>query len=292
MKIMILGANGMIGHQLWFRLNQIYPSQVWGTIRKSKDQLKHFDFFSFDRILEGVEASNFETVSLTLNQIKPDVVINCIGITLRKPEIRNVELCLEVNAMFPRRLAFWAQQNNARLIHLSTDCVFDGKSGSYSENSPPTATDIYGKTKFLGEPHEKGALTLRVPVIGREIEGKTELVEWVLFQKNKQIKGYSQAMYSGITSLQLSKEVIKIIQDYPTLSGLIQISSQKISKFELLGLINKYSKTEAIILKDEQYVTDKSLDSSLYRKVSGWKPPHWDDMIKEMFEDRAIIYDK
>ncbi len=113
MRVFILGANGMIGHQLWFRLNQRYPGQVWGTVRKSKKQLQQFDFFSFDRIFEFIDVTNFKTVAFALSQVKPDIIINCVGITLRKPEIKDAGVCLEVNAMFPHRLTFWAKENRS-----------------------------------------------------------------------------------------------------------------------------------------------------------------------------------
>ena len=287
MKIVILGASGMIGHQLWRRLNAKYPDCVWGTVRKAKEHYEQFKFFNMKRLIGNIEASDFEKVKEVLNTVKPDIVLNCIGLTLRKKEMENVFLCLEVNGMLPHRIDSWAKENNSKLIHFSTDCVFDGKIGSYSEFSAPSARDLYGQTKYLGEvKHSESCLTIRVPVIGREIEGKTELIEWFLSQKNSKAKGFASVYYSGITTIRLAYEIITIIEKYPKLSGIIQISTNKISKYNLLLLLDKYFDTNVELEVDNTIKSDKSLNADKYKQLTDFKAPSWEAMIKELAEDR------
>ena len=286
MKILILGANGMIGHQMWRKLDQAFPGQVWGSVRNEATFYKKFGIFKSERLIPHLDVTDFVKTQRVLDEHKPDVILNCIGITLRKPEIKNSELCLEVNSMFPHRLSFWVKKNKTRLIHFSTDCVFDGSDGLYDEDSDPTAKDVYGKTKFLGEVSGQGCLTLRTPILGREIEGKTELVEWFLAQKNKKIKGFANAIYSGITSPEIAKQVIQIIKNYPNLEGLYQISSQPISKYDLLVMLNEIAAVDATIERDETYATNKSLDSKKYRQLTGYQPPSWHYMLTEMMGEK------
>lgn len=286
MKILIFGANGMIGHQMWYKLNKEFPNSVFGTVRKDATYYEKFKIFDTKFLIPNLDVTNIQKVFHVLDQLKPDVVINCVGITLRKPEIKNPELCQEVNSLFPQRLGRWAAQHQKRLIHFSTDCVFSGGDGLYTELSIPDAQDVYGKTKFLGEVLSNYALTLRCPIIGREIEGKTELIEWFLKQKNSTIKGYSKAIYSGITSAEMARQIIYIIRKYPNLTGLYQISSEPISKYDLLVMLNQISGLNATINKDESYSTNKSLDSKKYRQLTGYNSPSWNSMLSEMMEEK------
>lgn len=285
MKILIFGANGMIGHQMWYKLNKEFPGSVYGTVRKDAAYYDQFKIFNTQFLIPNLDVTNTAQVLKVLDQVNPDVVLNCVGITLRKPEIKDPELCQNVNSLFPQRLGRWAAQHQKRLIHFSTDCVFAGGDGMYTELSIPDAQDVYGKTKFLGEVLGSHSLTLRCPIIGREIEGKTELIEWFLQQRNKTIKGYSKAIYSGITSAEMARQIILIIRKYPNLTGLYQISSEPISKYDLLNLLNQISSLKVTINKDESYSTNKSLNSKKYRQLTGYNPPSWTSMLSEMMEE-------
>ncbi|MES2803314.1 MAG: SDR family oxidoreductase [Bdellovibrionota bacterium] len=286
MKILVFGASGMIGHQMWYKLNKEFPGMVYGTVRQSANHYDRFKIFDSKFLIPNLDVTDFSKVLQVLEQVKPDVVLNCVGITLRKPEIKNFELTLEVNSLFPQRLGRWAAQHQKRLIHFSTDCVFAGSDGMYTEVSIPDAQDVYGKTKFLGEVLGNYSLTLRCPIVGREIEGKTELIEWFLKQKNNKITGYAKAIYSGITSAEMARQIILILRKFPNLTGLYQISSEPISKYELLKLLNQISTTGASIDKDESYSTNKSLDSKKYRQLTGYVPPSWGAMLTEMMEEK------
>jgi len=287
MKILVFGANGMIGHQMWMKLNAIYPGQVYGTVRKDLSYYEKFKIFDVDKLVPYVDVSRFEAVMEVLNKIQPDVILNCVGITLRKPEIKNTELTMQVNALFPQKLSRWVAQNkHSRLIHFSTDCVFSGAAaGLYTEDSIPDAQDVYGQTKFLGEVFGPNVLTVRCPIIGREIEGKTELIEWFLAQNHKKIRGYANAIYSGITTCEMSKQIIQIIQKHRELNGLWQISSDPISKYELLKKLGQITQYDIEIEKDESYATNKGLDSKKYRQLTGFQSPSWDVMLKEMMSE-------
>lgn len=289
MKILIFGAAGMIGHRIWLEACNIKGAEVYGVIRKSKAHYQSFNLFN-ENVFDGIDVSNWQSVEQILSKIKPDFIVNAIGITIRKPEMSDISKALEINSFFPRKLLKWAQQNNSRVIHLSTDCVFDGSSGHYTETSLPSAKDNYGKTKFLGEIEGEHALTLRFSCIGRELESHTELLEWFLSQEGKEIKGFGKVTYTGVTTLVVAREVINTIVKFPHLSGIFQLSSSPISKYDLLCLIQKKYGTHVSIVRNDEYVADKSLVCDKYVKATGFKPLSWDMMIDELHSDTQVNY--
>lgn len=242
--------------------------------------------FNPAKVVEGVDVVPFEGLEAALNRVMPDAVVNCIGITLRKEQVGDAEYCYEVNGMLPHRLKCWGQRNNARIIHFSTDCVFDGSEGHYTETSNPTAKDVYGKSKYLGEITDSNCLTLRGSIIGRELTGKTELLEWALSQRGTQIKGFSKVIYSGVTTNVMAKLVAQILQRPVFLSGLYQISSEPISKYELLQKINVAFGLDTKITEDCSYVSKKDLVSLKLKNEIGFVCPSWDEMIKELVTDK------
>jgi len=185
---------------------------------------------------------------------------------------------------FPIKLSKWAKKNNSKVINFSTDCVFDGKTGNYSEDSPTNATDIYGKTKSLGEIRDDNSLTLRSSFIGFELYNKTELLEWFLSQKGT-VKGFKNAIYTGLTTLELSKVVENILLSYTKMTGLYNISSEPINKYDLLMLIKKKFKLNTEIIPDESFHCDRSLDSTKFRKEFNYIPPSWETMVDELAEE-------
>ncbi|RYZ86180.1 MAG: SDR family oxidoreductase [Proteobacteria bacterium] len=292
MKLVILGAAGMLGHQIWLKsLEKFGPQNTFGTLRKPKSHYDRFGIFKTGQILDNLDVTDFEQTQKALETIRPDVVINCIGLTLRKPDLADLEKCIDINSMLPHRLVLWGAKNSARVIHFSTDCVFNGKRGNYSETDIPTAEDLYGKSKFLGEIQGKNALTLRLSIVGRELEGKTELVEWFLSQKDQSVKGFSSVRYSGITTNVVAKEVIKIITDYPDLAGVYQLASEPITKFEILELLNDKFNVGAQIQESGEYTSDKTLDSSRFTEATGFVPPKWSSMIAELAQASDAKYE-
>jgi dTDP-4-dehydrorhamnose reductase len=249
MSVLVLGISGMIGHRVWVEAQKCFGENAYGLMRKDRAKLQNPKLLSTN-ILDNIDVSDWQKVESVLNEIQPKYVVNALGITLRKPEIKNIHQALLINSLFPRRLHKWVQERNSKLIQISTDCVFDGKSELYTETSRPNATDIYGQTKFLGEVDGSNSVTLRFSCIGRELDSHTELLDWFLSQKEG-VTGYSKVMYSGVTTHVVAREICRVISDYPKMEGLFHISGQPISKYDLLILINKISKKNLQISKDE-----------------------------------------
>jgi dTDP-4-dehydrorhamnose reductase len=287
--VLILGGAGMLGHQIYLKLSESF--EVACTLRKPASHYARFNIFNKPNVYDNVNALDFAALTKTLEHFKPNFIVNCIGLTLRKPELGDIEKCYQVNAMLPHRLAKWATQNDARVIHFSTDCVFDGKKGNYTEEDIPTANDVYGQSKFLGEISYLNSLTMRLSIVGRELEGKSELVEWFLSQRGRSAKGYGKAMYTGLTTNAVAAEVQRVIGTMPKLSGVYHVASETISKYELLSLLNEIYNLGIDLKKDNDYVSDKSLNCSTYMSLTGFKKPAWREMLTEMKNSERLKYD-
>jgi dTDP-4-dehydrorhamnose reductase len=208
-----------------------------------------------------------------------------VGIIKQLRESEDPLLSLEINSLLPHRLVLACRASGARFIHISTDCVFSGKAGRYTERSISDATDLYGRTKYLGEVHGQGTLTLRTSIIGREIETCFGLIEWFLAQKGGRCRGFSRAVFSGLTALALADLLADLIVDHPTLHGLYHVSSDPISKYDLLHLVNEVYQLGTTIEKDDEFICDRSLDSARFREATGWQPGSWRSMIVGMNRD-------
>lgn len=284
MRILILGGTGMLGHKLWQYLSARFP-ETYATIRGYCADYKKFDLFkNTDRVIEKIDMSNFPDMEKVLRRIKPDIILNCIGVTKRREEGDDLAVNIALNALLPYQLAFWGANNNAKVINFSTDCVFDGKTGNYTEESPVSATDVYGKTKAMGELKTGNTLTLRSPFIGPELHRRTELLEWFLSQAGT-VKGFRKAVYSGLTTLELSRVVESILIKYPNARGLYNVSGQPINKFDLLMLIREKMKLDVKVVPDDSFVCDRSLDSSKFRREFDYRPPSWEVMMDELAEE-------
>ena len=287
MKILILGGDGMIGH----KMTQVLSSQnheIVISIREKRDlTLKSvsskskvfFNDFLKDNILDF------------LIKVNPDVIINAIGVTIRRGSTKNISDTIYLNSFFPHQLSNWAVTFKKRLIHFSTDCVFSGSEGSYIEDTTPDALDYYGKTKGLGEINSKSSLTIRSSMIGPELYNKTELFEWIINNKEKEIKGFSKALYSGVTTVYMARLVAEIIENYKNLKGIYNVASKPISKFELLHLINDNFDLGLIINEDKTVISNKTLDASKLEKEIGLHPPSWDELIFELKKDYMNFID-
>lgn len=285
-RILVLGGTGMLGHILWERLSQRFPN-AYTTIRRGIKDYGNESLFRSDRIIEHIDVMDFSILEGTVRGIKPDVILNCIGMTKRREEPQNSIPSVILNALFPHKLAKLAADLKAKLIHFSTDCVFDGSTGYYSDNAPPNATDLYGRTKALGEVTGNNVLTLRSSFIGKEMCEGTELLEWFLSQKGV-VCGFKNAIYSGLTTLELCRVIEKLLMDYPSASGLYNISSEPISKFDLLRLIGEKMHRSAVIIPDESFHCDRSLDSGRFRKDFNYAPPTWTIMAEELSQEYGM----
>jgi dTDP-4-dehydrorhamnose reductase len=283
MKVLILGGNGMLGH----KLVQVFQDKfdVWTTLREDFAKYEKFGIFEREKTVCGVDAEKFETVKNAIESIKPDVIINAIGIIKQLPSSNNVVKTLTINSIFPHLVAETAQKVNARFIEISTDCVFSGKKGNYSEEDLPDAYDLYGKSKNLGEVIADNCLTLRTSIIGRELLTANSLVDWFLSNRGKSVKGYANAIYSGFPTIVLAEIIADLLVKQPNLSGLYHLSSEPINKFDLLRLIRDVYNADIEIERFEDFSSDKSLNSDKLRQETGFSPRNWERMIAQMAND-------
>ena len=283
LRILVLGATGMLGHKLWQYLSSRFPD-TFATTRKSLSSYRSKDLVNRSRIIDSIEADDFAVLTGVMRSVKPDFILNCIGITKRHAEADSPSHAIALNSLFPHRLVEWGKRNSARVINFSTDCVFSGLQGGYDENSTPNATDLYGKTKALGEIQGENALTLRSSFIGTELENGSELLEWFLSQKGT-VRGFTKAIYSGLTVIELCRVVEKILVHHPATKGLYNISSDPISKFDLLMLIKRKMLLDIEVVPYDNDFCDRSLNSAKFRIDFKYTPPSWDVMIQELSED-------
>ncbi|MBA7700940.1 hypothetical protein ES703_109666 [subsurface metagenome] len=235
---------------------------------------------------DALEISRSEKV---VEETNPEAVVNCIGITKSREEAKDRLLSIWVNSLFPHQLYQICRRRGARLIHISTDCVFSGKKGSCREDDPSDAGDIYGKTKYLGEVSGKGALTIRTSLIGRELSTTNGLVEWFLSNRGGKVDGFINAIFSGFPTFHLAKIIADIITKHQNLSGIYHISAEPISKFSLLTLIKEKMELDIEVQEYPDFYCDRSLDSTLFRDKTGFKPLSWEKMLSEFVKD-AIQY--
>ena len=285
-KILMLGGGGTLGHKLWQVLPAKFPDTVV-SIRKNKDFYARCGLFTGPNVVDGLDLRDFSRLNAVLDELKPSVIVNCAGVTLRSKEALDKNSAISINALLPHRLAEWCSRSGARLIHFSTVCVFDGKTGGYTEDSPPDARDLYGMTKALGDVSAPFALTLRSSFIGREIFGGAELLEWFLAQKGKKIKGFTRALFTGLTTNKLAELVGELIEKHPALNGLYHVSSETLSKYDLLKLMKEAYKLDVEIAPEDGFEMKRDLDGRRFEQAAGFVCPPWKVMMAEMAADRT-----
>lgn len=278
-RILILGISSMIGNQLY---EYFIKSRVvtFGTIRNVKKKKSNIFYYDPEK--------NFNGIQTLIKKTRPHVVINTIGITKHNKDINNFKRTIYINSIFPHKLAQIITKKNLKLIHLSTDCVFNGEKGNYSEIDIPDSNDLYGISKSLGEIKYKNCLTIRTSFIGFENKNKNGFLEWILNNKSKTIPGFSKAFYNGLTTLEISKIILKIINLKMPIYGLIHLSSKKISKYNLILLIIKKFKLKIKVIKNKNFYCDRTLNSKLIKKKLKLSVPSWEKMIDEMSNNRII----
>jgi dTDP-4-dehydrorhamnose reductase len=283
MRVLILGGGGMLGHKLWQAYRQRFDT--WVTVRAGYRQYARYNLFDPARLLEGIDAANFDSIVRAVAEVKPQAVVNCIGIIKQLREAKAPLVSLSINSLLPHRLANLCRAASARLIHISTDCVFSGRKGNYTEDDVSDAEDLYGRTKFLGEVDAPGCLTVRTSIIGRELGTSSGLLDWFFGNRGGKVRGYTRGIYSGFTTLALARILADLLEQQPALSGVYQVSSAPISKFALLSLVNEIFGLEICIEPESEFFCDRSLDSSRFRTATGFRPPDWPAMIREMHSD-------
>lgn len=280
MRVLILGGAGMLGHQLWRHLHQAH--EVWVTLRKPLSHYAAHGLFDPGRTLSGIDVASADALEEVFRVARPEAVINCIGIIKQLKEAQHPLVSLTINSVLPHRLANLCALAGARLVHISTDCVFSGRKGNYTEGDTSDAEDLYGRTKFLGEVHEPHCITLRTSIIGRELNTQLGLIEWFLSQRGKTIKGFRRAIFTGLTTQEMARVIERVLTEHTRLEGLWHVSSDPINKFDLLCLAKEAFDWEGEVEPDDTFVCDRSLNSARFRAKTGYQPPPWDQLIAEL----------
>jgi len=289
MKILILGGNGMLGHQFLQAWHEKHDVKV--TLRGDISDYANANMFTSRNSFSHVDAMDLATLNSKMEAFAPDAVVNAIGVTKQRTDGSNIIPTLTINALFPHQLAALCLQHQARLIHLSTDCVFSGKMGFYNEGAISDAEDLYGRSKFLGEVNQAHVVTLRKSTIGLELAGSHGLIEWFLAQKGV-IRGYRKAIYSGLVSSELARVVENILLGQPQLSGVWHVSSEPINKYDLLlQLAERLGRKDVVIEPDDMFMCDRSLNGNAFQQQTGYIAPSWTTMLDELarqIEERIL----
>jgi len=235
-KILILGVTGMLGHALFFYLKNNNKYTVYGTARNPSPLRYIITSDLSDHLIDHVDGDHFDSVKMVIEKTYPDYVVNCIGIIKQLPVSKDPLVSIYINSLLPHKIAEVCKNVGSRLVHFSTDCVFDGRKGNYIENDRSTAEDLYGKTKYLGEVYHSHCITFRTSIIGHELKGKLGLVEWFLSQKDT-VQGYVNAIFSGFPTIEIARILDEYVFKNKNLQGLYHVSSKPISKYDLLKII-------------------------------------------------------
>ena len=281
MRVLILGVSGMLGNTVFRRLSADDRYEVFGSARSASVR-RSFDASISGNIHTGIDVENFDSLAMLLAKVQPDAVINCIGLVKQLAESEDPLQAIPINSLLPHRLARLCQIAGARLVHISTDCVFAGDKGNYLETDASDAQDLYGRSKYLGEVDYPHAVTLRTSIIGHELGSTNGLVGWFLAQENS-VKGYTKAIFSGLPTIELADVIGNVVLPDSSLSGLYQVASQPIAKFDLLTLVAKQYKKSIEIVPDDKLTIDRSLNAGKFEAATGYVAPSWPELVDKMF---------
>ncbi len=284
-RALVIGGGGMLGHQVWRALDARFETRA--AVREWRPAFEQIGPRAREQAIEGVDARRFDTVQRALADFRPRYVVNAAGVVKQSPAAKDPIASIEVNALFPHRLAEACAAIGAKLAHVSTDCVFSGRRGRYAETDEPDPIDLYGRTKLLGEPGG-GALTLRTSIVGRELDTAHGLVEWFLSNRGGRVRGFSRAVFSGLSTGVLAALIADILERKPDLSGLHHVAADRIDKRALLALLNDAYRAGVDIEVDSEMVIDRSLDGRAFAEAAGFRAPPWPEMVEAMaVEDAA-----
>jgi dTDP-4-dehydrorhamnose reductase len=245
--------------------------------------LERLPFNLRQNVVGNVSYEDFSSIAHAIDAVRPDVVINCIGIVKQLAAANDPLVALPINALLPHQLARLLEPRGIRLIQLSSDCVFDGKGSMYTEADFPSADDLYGRSKFLGEVDYPNAVTLRTSTIGHELGRHHGLLEWFLSQEGS-VRGFRRAIYTGVSTLEFARLIRDLVIPRADMRGLFHVSGDAINKYDLLVLIREIYGKSIEITSEDSVAIDRSLDSSRFRDMTGYRPPPWPDQIREMHE--------
>jgi dTDP-4-dehydrorhamnose reductase len=281
-RILVLGATGMLGSAMLRLFSESGIYQTYGTVRSAR-AAKYLPESVRENLISGVDVENHDSLVSVFAASRPDLVINCVGLVKQLAAADDALSAIPINALLPHRLARLCELSGARLIHMSTDCVFSGKKGMYTEEDVSDAYDIYGRSKYLGEVDYPHAITLRTSIIGHELEGSRSLINWFLSQQ-KQVRGFTKAIFSGLPTVEIARLIRDHVIPHPELHGVYNVSADPINKFDLLSLVAEIYGKKIDILPDENFKIDRSLDSSRFRAATAFSPKAWPDLVRSMYD--------
>ncbi len=286
-RIVVLGVAGMLGHKMFQRLRAEFPGSVLGIMREQAvaPPLNRVDLLQGSDVVSGVDVLDFLRLRELLEDLRPRYIVNCVGIIKQRPEVHDAVPTIAINALLPHQLAAVSGSWGGRLIHFSTDCVFSGSRGRYTESDFSDARDLYGRSKFLGEVDGPNALTLRTSIIGRELTQHRSLLDWVLSQDGGVVHGFTRAIFSGVTTNHLASLVGRVIRNHQTLQGLYQVASNPVRKYDLLCLIRDAFSLDLEVIPDSSEDCDRSMLGDRLRSAIGYQSPSWPELVTELAQD-------
>ncbi|MFI9640573.1 dTDP-4-dehydrorhamnose reductase family protein [Micromonospora sp. NPDC051925] len=285
-RVLVVGVTGMLGHAVLRELGDDPDLDVHGLARNIDDRAEWFPPHLLARIVPAVDVTRFGRVRQLVDELRPDVVVNCVGVIKQRPDVQDAVPTVTLNALFPHLLADACAQLGSRLVHVSTDCVFSGRRGGYLEDDLPDPPDLYGRSKLLGEATGVSALTLRTSIVGHELTTNRSLVDWFLSQRG-QVRGFTRAIYSGVTTVEFARLLRTVILPREELCGLYHVAAAPISKYDLLRLVAEVYGWSGDLVPDDEFTCDRSMRADALARATGYRPPSWPDMIGAMHDARA-----
>jgi dTDP-4-dehydrorhamnose reductase len=281
-NILILGATGLLGNAMFRSMSNASGIRVHGTIRDEAARNLFASEFR-DRLIVVDDVEKPDCLARLFDVVHPDVVINCIA--AGRPAPLDPMRSIEVYSMLPRRLSQLCRLSGTRLVQISSDGVFSGVRGGYSEDDLPDANDIYGISKLLGEVTEPHGVTLRTSFIGHELQSTVGLLEWFLSQLG-QCRGYTRAIFSGFPTIVLADLVRDVVIPHPDLHGVYHLATHPISKFDLLRIVAKRYGKGIELIPDDRENPDRTLVAARFERATGYVAPDWATLVDVMYCDR------
>ena len=279
-RILIIGASGMLGNAVLRLFSQSPGYEVFGSVRSfSARQLLPDSLMR--NVIDGVDVENIDSLIRLFALVRPNIVINCVGLVKQLAESCDPLAAIPINTLLPHRLARLCEVAHARLVHLSTDCVFSGAKGMYVESDFADAQDLYGRSKYLGEVDYPHAITLRTSIIGHELDGARSLIGWFLAQEGS-VKGFKNAIFSGLPTVEIACVIRDHVIPHPELRGVYHVSSWPINKFDLLTQVAEIYGKSINIISDEKLIINRSLNSNRFCQSTGYEPKSWPELISSM----------
>lgn len=280
MRVLVLGGTGMLGHRVWIQLAPHH--EVWASVRGSAGAVPRLPDIDRSKIMDRIDVNDDAGLERVVDAARPDVVVNCVGIVKQSAAMAEPIQAIRSNSLLPHRISRLAAAVGARVIHISTDCVFSGKGGRYTEDDVPDASDLYGRSKLLGEiTLGSGDLTLRTSMIGRELRTSQGLVEWFI-GSHSSVRGFRRAIFSGLPTDELARVIRQHVLPRSGLRGLYHVASDPIDKYELLCLLRRAYGHRIDVAADDSVKIDRSLDGSRFAAATGYSAPSWPEMVDRM----------